>query len=298
MQPSVRDYPLREPARWREAKPVGRFTLIFGAVASLVGLLLTVMVMSNGAPFVGVVAVSWPIVLGVVVMGLWVFDRMPRGDAELVNAVAVTPSDDRLPDDWVHLVRGRAVPPLLQIGLIAYGAYGVAMSVGAALDATANDDGAAFLAAIIFAAIGVGMLGVAAWAALGRRRLSSFGRAPIGLTLGASGITLVTVRRTRFIAWDDIRTIATPVAARSRDTEHLYRTVRLTAGGGAGESGGEALEVLLPMSRYRLEPAALYTALVTFSQHPGLRELLGTTHGQALLDAWTDAARTRERERR
>ena len=53
MQPSVRDYPLREPARWREAKPVGRFTLIFGAVASLVGLLLTVMGVGLFAAWLG-----------------------------------------------------------------------------------------------------------------------------------------------------------------------------------------------------------------------------------------------------
>lgn len=294
MPPSVREYPLREPALWRDARPVGRFTLVFGAAASLIGLLMTIMVAANGAPFVAIVAVSWPISLGVVVMGLWAVDRMPRGEAELVNAVAVTPSRDRLPDDWVHLVRGRPVPPLLQLGLLAYGAYGVAMAVGAALDARANGDAAALLSALIFTAIGLGMLGVAAWAALGRRRLSSFGRTPIGLTLGPSGVTLVTVRRTRFLAWDDIRLVETPSAARSRDTEHLYRTVRLTV----RPSDGGPPEVTLVMSRYRLEPAALYTALVTFSQNAGLREVLGTTHGQALLEAWSEAARARERERR
>ncbi len=219
---------------------------------------------------------------------------MPRGHAELVNAVAVTPSDRRLTDDWVHLVRGRPVPPLLLLGLFAYGAYGVAMALGAALDANANDDAAAFLAALVFSAIGLGMLGVATWAALGRRRLSSFGRPPIGLTLGPSGVTLVTVRRTRFLAWDDIRLIETPLVARSRDTEHLYRTVRLTV----LPSDDGPPEVTLAMSRYRLEPAALYTALETFRENPALREMLGTTHGQALLDAWSEAARRRERDRR
>src|SRR5690606_20006245 len=77
------------------------------------------------------------------------------------------------------------------------------------------------------------------------------------------------------------RLVETPSAARSRDTEHLYRTVRLTV----RPSDGGPPEVTLVMSRYRLEPAALYTALVTFSQNAGLREVLGTTHGQARLAA-------------
>src|SRR5690606_25921852 len=144
------EYPLREPPRWRGAQPVGAFTLWFGVVTALLGAVLTVMVTAGGAPFVGIVAVSWLLAAGIAVAGLWVLDRMPRARAELVNAVAVTPGD-RPPDDWVHLVRGRTLPPLLHLGLAAYGAHGVAMAVGAFVDAEVRGDGAAVVMGVVFA---------------------------------------------------------------------------------------------------------------------------------------------------
>lgn len=279
--------PLLRPTRWHGASPVGAGTVIFGLVLVAVGIGATALFASVEAPPVAVVSCLWLVAAGVIVTGLWVLDREPRAHAQLVNGVAVTPTEQRLPDDWVHLVRGTAMNPILRLGLYAYGVYALLMAVTAITESRGQFD-APMIASAVFGALATAMLGAAFRASLGRRRLAGFGTAPIGLTLGRSGVTHITLDAVRFVAWPDILRVEASTAARGRDTAHLYRTITLVMHDGA--ASGEPL--VLPTLRFRLDATALYTALATFTHRPELRAELGTTRGQAMLDTWADAAAT------
>lgn len=225
---------------------------------------------------------------------LAVFVRAPfgRGTFQLVNAVALTDARVRPPDSWVHLVRERRVGMPLLIILAAWAAVFAAAAVAAVVIGISGRP-QAFLGLVVLAVIAVVLVYAAVRGMIAQYRLGSFGRRPVGLSLGPSGIAVLRVSDPLYIPWDAIRSVEADATAPRRGQEQvpvvLLRVdpprVRTADGGRVGAT------VTLSPTALRVHPHVVWAALRTFTDDHEQRARLGTTFGQQLLDQWCAAAR-------
>ncbi len=281
--------PLRRPPAWERTRRPGAGSAIFGIVLILIGVGITILVLTQDrtphAPLFAAAAGGGMFAWGLVILGM-AFPPRPQPPV-LVNAVAVTPGDDRLPDDWVHLFRRRRMTRSFTIGVAALSAYMfviVGGTVWLVMDGTEDAGLLLFLGIPLLSAVILGINALREW--VSRRRLSTFGRAPTGLTLGRSGLTLLEPHHTRFIPWETITRVGAK-NAKTRGGESPYHPVMELA------LPGETVEVQL--ARYVATPHAVYTAVVTAVEDAGFREELGDARAQGVLERW--AANTQQLDR-
>gem|GEM_PF-5084764 len=275
------ELPLRRPPAWENYGPPSRGWAVYGGVLMLLGIGLAVLVLVNDrtehAALYAVAGGGGMFAIGLVVLGS-TFRGHPQPPI-LVNAVAVTPGADRLPDDWVHLFRRRRVSLAFAIGIAAVGAYMATIVLGTVwlvLDGTEDAGLLLLLGVPVLSAVVIGVYAVREW--MSRRRLSTFGLAPTGLTLGRAGLTLLEPHRTRFIPWDAVVRVEAKNARTRAGESPQHPLLHLVL-------AGETVEVQL--SRYAAAPHVVYSAVVTALEDAAFRDALGTSGVQGSLEVWT-----------
>jgi hypothetical protein len=284
--------PLRRPQAWERAQSFGRWSLVLGIALLTAGIAIGILAITQDrtdqAPLYAIAGGGGIAAWGLVAIGLSFPTRAKP--PLLVNAVAVTPSSEKLADDWVHLFRRRRMARAYSIGLVALGLYMLTIGGGTVyLVAIGVEDAGILLFAALPIFSGVMMLGFGAREAISRQRLSTFGRAPTGFTLGTSGFTLLEPHTTRFIPWERIASIRAGNARTRGGESPLYPTVTLTLHPDA--AGGRGEEITLQMLQYLVHRAVVVTALVEGLEDAAFRGDLGTMRAQAVLDRWAAVAR-------
>lgn len=283
--------PLRWPPVWARAKSFGRWSLFFGIALLVLGVGIAVLIVAEDrtdqALFNAVAGGGGMAAWGLIAIGASFPTRAER--PVLVNAVAVTPSSERLADDWVHLFRRRRMARVFSIGLIALGLYMLTIGGGTAyLVAIGVEEAGVLVFSVLALLSGVMMLGFGAREAISRQRLSTFGRAPTGFTLGASGFTLLEPHTTRFIPWGRIADVRPGYAPTRGGVSPHHPIVTLTLRPDAAGSQDENLT--LQMMQYLADRAVVFSAIATAVEDAGFRDDLGTTRAQAVLDRWAAEA--------
>ena len=273
-------YLLRRPEAWRKAQAFGRGTLIYGLVLIAfgvgIGILVLVREPSAHAPLFAVASGGGMLAWGLVLIGLAVPPH-PHPPV-LVNAVAVTPTNEPLPDDWVHLFRRRRMGRTFALGLGALSLYMLAIvvvTVWLVVDGTEDAGLLLFLGIPVLSAVVWGIYALRE--ARSRRRLSTFGRAPTGFTLGASGVTVLEPHATRHIPWGDVSHVVATNARTRGGKSPLHPIVQLVVG---------SETVTLQINQHVASPAVVYTALATAVDDARFRSMLGDSRGQAVLEGW------------
>lgn len=286
--------PLRRPSVWAKRQTFGLGSLLFGifllAFGVGIGILALLNDRSGQGPFSAVAGGGGMAAWGLIAIGVS-FPARPQPPA-LVNAVAVTPSDDRLPDNWVHLFRRRRMARAFSIGLVVLGVYMLILGGGITTLVFLGEEEAwllPFLALPFFS--GLFMLGLGLREMTSRARLATFGRAPTGLTLGPSGIALLEPHTTRFLPWDRVTALRVANGRTRGGESSLYPIIVLTL---RPDGSGQPADETLQLTQYLAPPEAVYTAIVTAFKDAGFRGQLGTSPAQQVLERWTaDAASSR-----
>lgn len=221
--------------------------------------------------------------------------RAPFGSGRMrmINAVTLTRARVAPPDSWVHFARERRTGAAL---LVVLAVWGVVMSAAAVVAFRIGLAGRpqAFLGMAVVGVLAVLFLYGAIRGAVAQYRLDSFGRRPVGVSLGPSGIAVLRIGDPVYIPWDAIRSIDAGATEprRGQETLPLIRLrvdphrVQVPQGDRVGPT------ITLMPATLRLHPHVLWTALRVFGGSPVERAKLGTTFGQQLLDGWcAEAAR-------
>lgn len=279
---SATSLPLRRPPAWQKRETFGTWSLVFGIFLLALGVGIGILALLNDRTdqtvFSAIAGGGGMAAWGLIAIGVS-FPSRPQAPL-LVNAVAVTPTPDRPADDWVHLFRRRRMARVFSVGLVVLGLYMLTLGGGIAyLVLIGEEEG--WLLPLLAIPILSGVLGVGFGLreVTSRARLATFGRAPTGLTLGPSGITLLEPHSTRFIPWEAVSRVRADNARTRGGKSPLYPIVVLTLHGSP--------EVTLQLTQYLAPPEAVFSALLTAYEDAAFRGELGTSPTQSLLERWT-----------
>lgn len=279
-------YPLRRPAIWAGRRRFGRWSLAIGVALVVAGLALVVLVLvrepSSSAPLLAFLVGGGIVAWGLVAIGVSAPAR-PHPPV-LVNAVAVIPGPDRPVDDWVHLFPARRFGRTLSLGMLVLGGYLVVLAVGVtALVLLGEEDPVSVLFVGIPFAAGIAMLVLAGREVVSHRRLSTFGRAPTGLALGRSGLTVLDPGSTRVLPWSRVDGVRAANGRTRGGESSLYPELVIS-------TGGE--RVVLPLARYAVEAEVVFGAVATACEVSAFREGLGSARVQAVFEEWAREVRS------
>lgn len=179
----------------------------------------------------------------------------------------------------MHFFRQQLASWGLGWALLIGGAGSGALLVVAGVRVIGSGDGG-WLVLIVPLALGAAVLvlcGVIALVAAYRN--ASFGRIPIGISIGRSGFSRHYLDAIDVVRWEHVQRVSA-LAREDRSTEGACR-MRIE------RDGGEPLE--LSVDRYPVPPWVLYAALRYWHEHPERREELSTTVAQQRLERWSAA---------
>ncbi|GAB6859767.1 hypothetical protein [Microbacterium xylanilyticum] len=223
--------------------------------------------------------VLWAVVFGALMAWLSVSREGPprryRGPV-LMNAVALTRADQQPPDSWVHFFRQQLASWGLGWALLIGGAGSGGLLVVAAIRAV-ESAGGGWLLLIVPLALGAALLVLCGVIALvAAYRSGSFGRIPIGISMGSSGFSRHYLDAIDVVPWEQVQRVV--ALAREEGSTEGARRVRIE------RHGSEPLE--LSVDRYTVPPWVLYAALRYWHEHPERREEVSTTVAQQRLERW------------
>ncbi len=281
---------LRRPPVWDSLETFGVWIRVFGIALVAGGVGLAVLTLMNErseyAPLFAVMTGSGFVAGGLVAIGI-TFPPRPQPPT-LVNAVAVTPVPELLPDDWVHLFRRRRFSRFVTLGLIGVGFFLLVLVGGIVfLIAVGEEDSGLLVLLVLPFAAGVYWAVFGIRQAISRRRLGTFGLAPTGLTLGRSGLTLLDPVATHFIPWQRLRSVEPGLARTRGGPSALYPIITL---GFHPEAGRQAENVTLHLIQHVVPAHVVFSALATAHEDPAFRDELGTARAQSTMDAWVTQA--------
>ncbi|MGN8027739.1 hypothetical protein [Microbacterium sp. 22242] len=279
-------YPL--PRNWQDrgmpVKPVGRVAIMtlvaalllaFGARGALLGDLFGV--------------VLWAVFYAALMCGVAVARVGPgriRGPV-LMNAVALTRAKHEPPDSWVHFFREEFGSRVLGWALLFGGLGSGALLTTAGVRAVATGAGW-WLYLVIPLGLGAAVLVLCgAIALVVAVRSASFGRIPVGLSIGRSGIVRYYLDAIETVRWEDIRSV-TAIEREDRDTEG-GRDVLID------REGQDPWRV--GVDQYATPAWVLYAALRYWHEHPEARTELSTTFAQRRIEQWCAAMQDQNQRR-
>lgn len=290
----VRAHPLAiAPRGWvARTRPAGRTGYL--AFSAFCGMLALVWASNTAGIPVAVAGFLTLLVTAFAAVVGWV--RLPGAarPVALVNAVTLTRADIAVPDSWVHFApgRGRRLPGVLALVLPALGLLSLAVVVASTGHAFID-----FGPFVLFLASGIGgLIGVvlsvreiARW-----YRQTSFGRRPVGVAFGRTGVLLVGLGDPLFVAWDDVTDVL-PTAAAADDPRAVTPFVRIDAPRVTRLDATPTLEagpVFLALDALDADPVAVWSIVRAGAKRSSFRDLLGTGRAQVVIDEWVRRAST------
>ncbi|MBW1638444.1 hypothetical protein G3H63_05025 [Microbacterium resistens] len=286
--------PVAWPRVWGPAAR-GRSPFLVVGGAAMLGVSLA---MLPGVTEAGMAALS-PFafaLIGAAVLVLGLRRPFGRGEPEFVNAVVLTEAEQAPPDSWVHFLRQRRVglPLLIMFWVLA---LVLVAAVPAAIFIALGGRDSALLTLVVTVPMAALFLVAAVRSTLAQHRLGSFGRRPVGLAVGPSGIALIRLGDPLYVPWDAISEI-TPrqiESSRSRTPPAPLIELRIDAAHTEGEMPGV---LMLTPAGLRVHPWVVWGVLTHYRSRPEERAELGTTFGQRRLVAWNAWAGAQGRGRR
>jgi hypothetical protein len=272
--------PVSWPQRWgpsRRSRPL--FIVIGGAATALVFAAMIPAAAREGAAVLAPVSL---VVLGAGASLLGLRQPFGKKAPEFVDSVALTNAESMPPDSWVHFIRQRRAGLLTTLALWSFAVVPAVLVVAAILIGTSGRP-QALLGLVIALPAAVVMVWTAVHQSIAEFRLGSFGRRPVGLTIGRSGIAMIRVGDPLYVPWGSVVSVtALLMGGHRRYTPPLpLIEVRLR---------GEETEVLtLTPAGTDVHPWVVLAALSHYLDHPADRAELGTTFGQRRLERWSAA---------
>ncbi|SDG90423.1 hypothetical protein [Microbacterium sp. 77mftsu3.1] len=271
--PLPKDWRVGTPTRIRPWTVVIYSLVVLGSAAALA---FAVLGGNVGA------ATWWVLVFAGATLGFGVhFERAggERGMPELLNAVALTRAEKRPPDSWVHFFRERGAGSWVSAWFTVAGVVSTAAFVWAIVRSVTTDAALAliWLIPLLLGALVVLLAGsiaiVSTW------RAASFGRLPIGVGIGPSGVTRYYLDDTDDIDWARIARVAPTVSAVDETTGDFTPSVELRA-------ADDEILLDLNISGFRAHAWLIYASIRFWAEHPEMRHELGTTFAQQRMDGW------------
>ena len=282
--------PTQPPVAWPEQWqwPRANRAMLLGVVACVVALALG--------------AVTWniPVMVASAMIGgicalLWGDSKVPGRTSTLVNAVTLTEATELPPDSWVHFFRERRRSVGVVVTLVAVGAALVGAGIAGWLVDRFDSAETGVLVRIVSTVIGaIGVLFVLGGtrAAVGRKRLGSFGERPLGVALGETALLFATVTGDMIVPWRDVVAVrAEQSSGSARSSKRGVMWLRLNV---RRADGSDAPVMLAPASS-DVHPWVTYAAIVLAVTDENFRASLGTARAQEQLDSWSAYAAARRR---
>ena len=218
----------------------------------------------------------------------WTNKSSSRDSFRLVNSYAFSKSATRLPDQWMHFAKLRALDRKM---MAVYSGIALVFTYAFfAMIPVAHAEGH-FPSAWIYLSVIAGFA-LFFWfhivRALVIRRTRSAWPHIDGLGIGPSGIAIRAGEDVADIPWASVSSInATFTALKDPNPKAAHHPVLLISYAGTREDGSSGVLTRQVGVEYMgTSPRLLYWALVFYSVSPELRNELGTTVGQKRLDDW------------
>jgi len=205
----------------------------------------------------------------------------------LLNAVVLSRATVRPPDSWIHFFRD-AGPSRWMTACFALA--GVLSSTGllwASVSAVQAGVGLILLLTIplLLAALVLALAGGIAIVQVVRH--ASFGRRPIGISLGRHGLIRYYLDDVDVWPWESISRIEAVGKTIDKDNGDFTANLVIVP----IEQPDDVTDTTYAIWGYQSHAWLIYTAARFWAEHPELRTELGTTYGQRRIEAWRDEMR-------
>jgi hypothetical protein len=277
-------YPLPEAWKLHDAQLVRRWPAVLWAV--IAGGLAIAMTAANlrGDVAGGII---WAVLFGCVGAGLGVsYQRSgsEQGLPLLLNAVVLSRATVRPPDSWIHFFRETGPSRWMTACFALAGTISSTGLVCSSVSAVQAGVGLLLLLTIplLFGALVLTLAGGIAIVQVVRH--ASFGRRPIGISLGRHGLIRYYLDDVDVWPWEAIAGIE--ATGKVVDKENGDFTANLVIVPTTMPADVSLTEYEL--WGYQSHAWLIYTAARFWAEHPELRSELGTTFGQQRIQAWRD----------
>ncbi|NLG63712.1 MAG: hypothetical protein GX539_15860 [Candidatus Cloacimonetes bacterium] len=271
-------YPLPEGWRVGDPRRTSWARAIWGGVLALLFAVAAVVVLILDEPGWALALIACAAAAGLAVAILFDRNGGERGRPEFINAVTLTRAMVAPKDSWIHFFRDDEPTTWMSTWFAGVGAAVAALSVWAGVASFGGRGWLLFFALpLLVGALVVLLAGIVALVSIWRH--ASFGRRPIGLSLGRHGVERYYLDDQSHIAWEDIRAVRASVQAIEDSTGDFSPTVHIDT-----HAQENALE--LPIGGYHAHSWLIYTAVRFWAEHPEDREELSRTFGQRRMLGW------------
>lgn len=210
-----------------------------------------------------------------------------RGLPRFINAVVLTRAVSRPPDSWIHFFRESGPSRWLTFWFAATGWLALASFVWLTV-LVARVGGAAlwWLALIIPLGLGALVLATAGTIAVAQRiRHSSFGRRPIGLSIGRSGVVWYYLDDVDIWPWEAIHAVRPSATVFDKAAGDFSAAIEIRS----VQKPADVSQDEYILDRFESHAWLIYTAVRFWAEHPELRSELSTTFAQRRIESWRDA---------
>lgn len=275
-------YPLPDGWRTADSTRPGRWRVVVGVVVAAALLLRIGAELWEGDVWWAAVLTGAFVMVTAVIAVLRERGGGERGLPHLVNAVVLTRAVERPDDSWVHFFREKGPSLWLASWFPVAGAVGSVSAGWLTMAALAGDTGGLLLLVIpigltALVLLVAGVMGLVSW-----WRGRSFGRRPIGLSLGRTGVVRYYLDGTESFAWTDIRTVRATTSAADERSGWFAPVLRLDTGEGPDD-------FVLDVSGYEASAWLIYAAVRYWAEHPEHRAELSSTFAQRRIQRWRNA---------
>lgn len=286
--------PYALPDKWRTTavKPVRVWLAVLWAIVALAFAVLAAAAVLRGDIGLGLLFTLLFAAVGLGVGVAYEHAGDERGMPVLLNAITLTKARVRPPDSWIHFFR--ELPPGRWL-TICFAATGTFCSVALGwLCVVAVTTGAGWILIVLIPLLlGALVVALAGWIAVVQRwRHASFGRRPIGLSVGRHGVIRWFLDdRVDVWPWESIAAVRAQASAVDKDTGDFMPGIVLVPVEGAPDptDPGEALvEREYDLTGYQSHAWLIYSTVRYWHEHPELRPELSTTHAQRRIAGWRD----------
>nr|WP_157127061.1 hypothetical protein [Cnuibacter physcomitrellae] len=287
--------PYALPDQWRTTavKPVRVWLAVLWAIVALVFAVLAAAAVLKGDVWGGLI---FTLLFAAVGLGVGVgYEHAgdERGMPVLLNAITLTRARVRPPDSWVHFFREAPPGRWLTICFAATGTF-CSVALGWLSVVAVVSGGGWILLLLVPLLLGALVVALAGWIAVVQRwRHASFGRRPIGLSVGRHGVIrwflddLVDVW-----PWESIAAVRAQASAVDKTNGDFMPGIVLVPVPGAPDPtdpDDTLVEREYDLTGYQSHAWLIYSAVRFWHEHPELRHELSTTHAQRRIAQWRDA---------